>query len=53
MKRYLCHDPNIKTEGFLIEAGDIQRAKQEAKQWNMTVDAIWYDHPANKSFDEE
>ena len=53
MKRYLCKNSNVKAEGFLVEARDVHQAKIEAGRWNMTVEAIWYDHPANKGLDEE
>ena len=46
MKRYLCHEGE---KEFLVEAENIQRAKEEAERWNMTVDAIWYEYPEAES----
>ena len=53
MKTYLCSDSNEETYGFLIKAVDIQQAEIEAGRWNMTVEAVWYDHPDNRGLDDK
>ena len=50
MKKYLCREGA--SENFLIEAENIQQAEIDAKYWNMTVEAVWYDHPDNQGLDD-
>ena len=50
MKKYLCSTGESE-DGFLIAAENIQEAELDAKQWNMTVEAVWYDHPDNRGLD--
>ena len=45
MKKYLCRE-GANGEDFLIEA------EIDAKYWNMTVEAVWYDHPDNQGLDD-
>jgi len=49
MKKYLCREGA--SEIFLIEAENIQQAEIDAKYWNMTGEAVWYDHPDNQGLD--
>jgi hypothetical protein len=49
MKKYLCREGA--NGDFLIEAENIQQAEIDAKYWNMTVEAVWYDHPDNQGLD--
>ena len=51
MKKYLCRE-GANGEDFLIEAENIQQAEIDAKYWNMTVEAVWYDHPDNQALDD-
>ena len=52
MKKYLCSTGESE-DGFLIAAENIQEAELDAKQWNMTVEAVWYDHPDNRGLDDK
>ena len=49
LRKYLIVDDT--KEEFLIKAGSLQQAHQLAKQMNMKVKAVFYEHPASYGLD--